>query len=259
MDQWILIQMYISILVYIHIHNIRTYYIYIYIYIHMTYQWIQWYTHNFGQCFFLWVPFFGFCGCQISGIFEWVRSSRSINTSILALQVKLGEGWRHEWILQPILCGKISHKLGDVSFSNKAMTKIKFATYFLQPTVPSKLTATACANRPSTKRDMSSFQSELTTGTPQTWRECWKKIRIPSDFDTFPAISVNGSRIPSIEHVPTKILKPGPKTSLEKYQCVIPINDEAIFVATYVSLESWIVFFKETSRMERFFAFGTKL
>jgi len=29
------------------------------------------------------------------------------------------EGWRHEWILQPILCGKISHKLGDVSFQTK--------------------------------------------------------------------------------------------------------------------------------------------
>lgn len=89
MNRWINGYWYRCILVYWFIY-IFTIYAHIYIYIHMTYQWIQWYTHNFGQCFFLWVPFFGFCGCQISGIFEWVRSSRSINTSILALQVKLG-------------------------------------------------------------------------------------------------------------------------------------------------------------------------
>lgn len=47
-----------------------------------------------------------------------------------------------------------------------------------------------------------------------------EKIRIPSDFDTFPAISVNDSRIPSIEHVPTKVLKPGPKTTLDTLKSI---------------------------------------
>ena len=88
MNRWINGYWYRCILVYWFIY-IFTIYAHLYIYTHdipmnsMVYS-------QFRPMLFLWVPFFGFCGCQISGIFEWVRSSRSINTSILALQVKLG-------------------------------------------------------------------------------------------------------------------------------------------------------------------------
>ena len=144
MNRWINGYWYRCILVYWFIYIFTIYaHIYIYIYTHdipmnsMVYS--QFRPMLFFMSSFLWI-------LRLSDFWDfWMSQVEQINKYKHLGLCKWSSGGLASWMdfIQPILCGENFSQTGRCFLSNKAMTKIKFATYFLQPTVPSKLTATS--------------------------------------------------------------------------------------------------------------------